>query len=403
MRYIILAACVIIQVCLGGVYAWSGLVPALKETVGLSTAQTQIIFGGLFAAFTISMIWAGKLLERLGPRMVAGIGGLLFGSGYLIATLGGGHFALMLLGISLCAGVGTGFGYVCPLATGMRWFPNHRGLVTGVAMAGFGGGAVLLSSLVEYLLSGGMHVLVVLQWIGLSYGVVLLVAAAMLKFPTFEVAGRVIEPVAARRLVREPLFKLLVLGMFAGTFAGMLVIGNLKMIALSKGIDSLWATWSISAFAMGNAAGRITWGMICDRTDERVIPLKLVSLALPLAGLIWSHTAGVFIAFSFAVGFGFGACFVVYAAQVASRYGPARVGAIYPLVFLAYGAAGIVGPPIGGLLYDYTSSYTAAIVLSCGVLGLGLLGSLGLLRRLRPARQRPDADVYRANLQEEPQ
>jgi OFA family oxalate/formate antiporter-like MFS transporter len=403
MRYIILTACVIIQVCLGGVYAWSGLAPALKETVGLSTAQTQIIFGGLFAAFTLSMIGAGKLLDRLGPRLVAGIGGLLFGSGYVIASLWGGNFAMMLLGISLLAGVGTGFGYVCPLATGMRWFPNHRGLVTGVAMAGFGGGAVLLSSLVEYLLSGGMHVLVVLQWIGLSYGVVLVISAAVLRFPTAETVGRATEPIAVGRLVREPLFRLLVLGMFAGTFAGMLVIGNLKMIALSKGIDSLAATWSISAFAMGNAAGRITWGLICDRRDERVIPLKLMSLALPLAALIWSHAAWVFIVFSFAVGFGFGACFVVYAAQVASRYGPARVGSIYPLVFLAYGAAGIVGPPVGGLLYDVTGSYTPAIVLSCGVLGLGLVGSLGLLRRLRPARQRPDADVYRANLQEEPQ
>ena len=149
MRYIILIASVVIQICLGGIYAWSELVPALEETVGLSIAQTQIIFGCLFGVFTVSMVLAGKLLYRFGPRVLAGVAGLFFGAGYLVASYSGGSFPLMLLGISLLAGIGTGTGYVCPLTTCMKWFPNHRGLVTGISMAGFGGGAVLLSALAE--------------------------------------------------------------------------------------------------------------------------------------------------------------------------------------------------------------------------------------------------------------
>jgi OFA family oxalate/formate antiporter-like MFS transporter len=92
-----------------------------------------------------------------------------------------------------------------------------------------------------------------------------------------------------------------------------------------------------------------------------------------------------FIAVSFAIGFGFGACFVVYAAQVAARYGLSAVAGIYPLVFLAYGAAGIIGPPLGGWLYDQTLSYRPAIVLTVGVVGIGIAVTVWLLRKARPA------------------
>lgn len=376
----------VIQVCLGGVYAWSSLVPALKTTVGLSTAQTQMIFGVLFAAFTVSMVLAGRLLDRLGPRVIAGIGGLCFGAGYLIASFSGGVLVVMLLGISLLAGIGTGFGYVCPLTTCMKWFPDKRGLVTGISMAGFGGGAVLLAGLAEHLLGGGMHVLVVFRWIGIGYGVALLLAAAALRFPESSKGIRPRPAPAARALAQDPFFLTLVLGMFCGTFAGMLVIGNLKPIGLAAGVPAISAAAAIGAFAIGNASGRIAWGWISDRTDERMIPVKLAALGVPLALLAWVSSPTPFIVVSFAVGFGFGACFVVYAAQVASRYGPARVGGVYPIVFLAYGVAGLVGPVLGGWLYDVTSSYTPAIAVSCGVVGVGILGSILLLRQAKRSR-----------------
>lgn len=386
MKYLVLVASVILQVCLGGIYAWSSLVPALEETVGLSIAQTQIIFGCLFGTLTMSMVVAGKLLDRFGPRVISGAGALLFAAGYLLASYSGGSLLVMLLGISVLVGVGTGAGYVCPLTTCMKWFPKHRGLVTGIAMAGYGGGAVLLSALVEHLLSGGMHVLEVFRWVGLSYGVALLAAAAVMHFPPSSRSARVRPGPPARSLVRDPFFLSLVLGMFCGSFAGMLVIGNLKPMALVQGIAALPAAAAISVFAMGNAAGRIVWGWISDRTDERMIPVKLAALAVPLGLLPWARSAAPFILLSFAIGFGFGACFVVYAARVASRYGPVRVGGVYPLVFLAYGVAAVIGPPLGGWLYDTTSSYQPAIALSCGVVGLGLLGSIWLMHRARSSR-----------------
>ncbi len=383
MKYVILAASVMMQLCLGGAYAWSSFVPELESTVHLSVAQTQLIFGGLFGIFTISMVLSGRLLDRFGPRANAITGSLLFGVGYIVASFSAGRMPLMLLGISLFVGVGTGFAYVCPLATCMKWFPERRGLVTGISVAGFGGGAVILSALAERLLSSGMHVLTVFRWIGFVYGIVLLVAAAALRFPRLKGQSCARSALPLRRLLRDPFFLSLAIGMFSGTFAGMLVIGNLKPMALDVGIPAIWAAATISAFAVGNASGRIAWGWFADRIDDRIIPIKLLALGIPLALLAWVDSPIAFIGVSFAVGFGFGACFVVYAAQVASRYGPAHVGGIYPVVFLAYGAAGVAGPTLGGWLYDSISSYDPAIALSCAVVGFGLVGSTLLLRKGR--------------------
>jgi OFA family oxalate/formate antiporter-like MFS transporter len=396
MRYVVLAAAVVIQVCLGGIYAWSTFVPYLVADVGLTVTQTQVAFGLMFGVFTLSMVVAGRLVERWGPRPIAAIGGLVFGLGYLVASRSEGSFPLMLLGISLLAGIGTGAGYVSALTTCMKWFPERKGLATGIAMAGFGGGAVLLASLAEILLAGGAEVFAVFAGIGLAYGATVLIAAMVLRFPAAAKAGLARATPPFERLARDPFFLALLLGMFCGTFAGMLVIGNLTPMAKAVGIPALPAAAAVSVFAIGNATGRITWGWIADKSSEWVIPVKLAALAVPLALLAGVTTTAPFIAVSFAIGFGFGACFVVYAAQVAARYGLSAVAGIYPLVFLAYGAAGIIGPPLGGWLYDQTLSYRPAVVLTVGVVGIGIAGTVWLLRKARPARVADFAGLSRS-------
>ena len=383
MRYLVLLASVIVQACLGGVYAWSEFAKALKADYGFSQAQTQIIFGCLIAAFTVSMVFAGKILHRLGPRWIAAIGGVLFAAGYGLASLSGGEFWLLFPALSLLVGAGTGFGYVCPLATCMKWFPNHRGLVTGIAVGGFGGGAVVLTSSAEALMSGGMDVLTVFAWVGLVYGVAIVASAMALKVPgqIGSGASRHLRPIGA--LLSDRYFLALIAGMFSGTFAGLLVVGNLKDIATSAGLHSV-ATLSISVFAIGNAAGRITWGHLADRLGDRSIPITLASLAAALALLGLAGFVPLFLVATFLTAFGFGACFVVYAARVASHYGADHVAAVYPPVFLAYGAAGIAGPWLGGLLFDTTKSYTPAILLSVAVVAAGVLGCVALLRASRP-------------------
>ncbi|HOE66003.1 MAG TPA: MFS transporter [Candidatus Hydrogenedentes bacterium] len=381
MRAVILLASVCIQMCIGGLYAWSSYIHPLRVSYGLSTAQTQLIFGGLIAVFTVSMIYAGLLLEQRGPKLVAGIGGVLFGSGYVMASLSGGSFLWMCLGISVVAGIGTGFCYVCALAMCMGWFPERKGVATGVGVAGFGGGAVLLSRLVDLLFEQNMDVLVVLRWVGVAYGAIILGAAFLLKSAPFGGRPPSDSPLIRRDLMQDRFFWALVVGMFCGTSAGLLVIGNLSPIALAIGLPPAVATTAVGAFAIGNAGGRIVWGWIADKSGPGVITLSLAVLAATIVGLLPMPTrSGNFPALAMAVGFGFGGCFVVYATQTASRYGVDRVASIYPLVFLAYGVGGIVGPWVGGCLYDMTESYTPAVVAGVGIVLLGLLASAWLIR-----------------------
>jgi OFA family oxalate/formate antiporter-like MFS transporter len=377
-KYVVLVASVLIQVCIGGLYAWSEFVPALEQTHGLSTAQTQLIFGTLIAVFTVSMVFAGRLLNRIGPRWVAAAGGVAFGAGYGIASRSGGGFGLLLLGIGVIAGIGTGFCYVCPLTMCVKWFPRRKGLVTGVAVAGFGGGAVVLSYLSELFFEMDMGVLEIFESVGLLYGAVILLAALTLRLPQGEATSR--PPIEFGVLTRDRHFWGLALGMFSGTFAGLLVIGNLKPMILSAGIESEIATAAISGFAVGNAFGRISWGWVADRIGARAIPLSLSVLAgMVLLLWVFMDSASGAVALSVLLGVGFGACFIVYAAQTASHYGTDHLGAIYPLIFLAYGLAGLVGPGVGGWIKDQTESYAGGLMLSFGILLVAIVGTVGLL------------------------
>jgi len=389
-RYVILTASLVIQVCLGGVYAWSVFVPWLVDDHGLTTTQTQGVFGTTIAVFTAVMVYSGRLVERRGPRLMAVIAGVLFAAGYGLAALSGAHVVGLLLGVGVLAGAGIGMGYVCPLTTCIKWFPDHKGLITGVTVAGFGIGAILLSTIAQLLAANGVPVPTMLLLIGLVYGSAIAGAGLLLSVPSHVVAKRRAS-LETGRVIREPLFWGLTVGMFSGTFAGLMVIGNLKPLGLAEGVDIAAATAAISAFALGNAAGRITWGWLHDRVGRVVIPASLLTLGATVLTLMFAAGGAAFIAAAAAVGFAFGACFVIYAAEVASHWGIEAVGVVYPLVFLAYGLSGILGPMAGGWLFESTGSYSQAILLAA-VLTVGGAAAF-LVLRARARRLQMNDDV----------
>ncbi len=134
---------IIIQLCLGAIYAWSVFTKPLVEA-GWTKTQTQAVFAAGLALFAIVMVIAGRLMPKLGPRKLAMSGGVVLGLGYLLAGLfAGTNFWLVFLFVGIIGGSGIGLAYVVPIAVGMRWFPDKKGLITGLAVAGFGFGAML--------------------------------------------------------------------------------------------------------------------------------------------------------------------------------------------------------------------------------------------------------------------
>jgi len=372
-RALILPAVVLVQTCLGGVYAWSAFVPLLTAGYGLTMGRAQLGFGTAILTCTVAMVAAGHLLRRWGPRGVAGMGALLFASGHQITALSGGRFPWMIAGYGLTAGAGIGFGYVAALTSGMRWFPRRKGAVTGVSVAGFGLGGMLLASLAGHWTRDGWSFAEMFRVIGWGYGIALAVGALLLSRPPDDAADDGTSAlVADLRFLKSAGFRVLASGLFCGTFAGLLVIGLLKPIGLAGGLSPAEATRAIGGFVAGNVTGRIVWGWLYDRVGYRTLPAALVILCLGLCGLLVAgHSFAAFLAIGALVGFGFGACFVLYAAHVAMTHGAEQVGRLYPLLFLSYGIAGIAGPPLGGMLHDATGRYSASLILAAFLAALG--------------------------------
>ena len=149
-RWFVVVGALLIQLCLGAIYAWGAFTTALQAPEGefkFSAAQTSWIFSAGLASFALVMILAGRLQDKYGPRIIAIIGGLVLGAGYITASFTGTSFPLMLVFIGIVGGAGIGMGYVCPIAACVKWFPDLKGLITGLAVAGFGAGAFIFVKL----------------------------------------------------------------------------------------------------------------------------------------------------------------------------------------------------------------------------------------------------------------
>jgi OFA family oxalate/formate antiporter-like MFS transporter len=335
-------------------------------------SRVQLVFGLAILSLTLAMVVGGRLLTRWGPRWVALLGAALFSGGHLITAGAGGRLPWLMGGYGLIVGAGIGFGYVAALTSGLRWFPQRKGAVTGVAVAGFGLGGLVLAALIERWTRDAWTVSEIFRTIGGAYGAVLVLGALLLFRPPQGIADGVPNVVAGMRFLKSKGFRVLAPGMFCGTFAGLLVIGLLKPMGLAGGLAPEEATRAIGGLAVGNVAGRVIWGWLYDRIGYRTIPAALVLLCLAIGGMIaavYSPTA--FLAAGSLIGFGFGACFVLFAAQVAATHGVDQVGRLYPFLFLSYGVAGVAGPLLGGLLHDWTGHYSASLIMGALVAALG--------------------------------
>jgi OFA family oxalate/formate antiporter-like MFS transporter len=378
-------ASLLIMCCSGSVYAWSIFVAPLRAGYGLSTGDTQLIFGAIIACFSITMLFVARVERRLGPSLTAAIGAVLFGTGYLVASLSNGNVWLLLAGIGVLSGAGMGFGYVTVLTTLVKWFPGHTGLATGIAVAGFGSGAILLSWLVRPLLDSGLAVTQVFRYIGIIYGILFMAGALFISAPGTHSRFSQEKPIPYAALARDKRFWVLFYTFFAGSFAGLMLIGNLKPMGIFYGVGEGAAVMAIVLVSVGNAAGRVLWGQIYDKIGgRRSVGLALALLAALMLVLVTGINLGIaFLILCLFIGLSYGANFVLYASEVSQIYGIPQLGVVYPVVSVAYGVSGILGPLAGGYLYDATGQYCIPVILSCVICLTGLLTFLLAGRRAR--------------------
>ncbi len=374
-RWTVVVGAILIQLSLGAIYAWSVFTPTLRDS-GWSKVQTQIVFSVGLGTFALVMVYAGRRLNVFGPRRLAMWGGITLGAGYLIASLGSGtNFWFVLLGVGLVGGAGIGLAYVVPIAVGMRWFPDHKGMITGAAVAGFGFGALgwvklggSWGSLIEDL---GIDTTFVIY--GLAFAALVLLGSRVMVMPPDgwlpqgfvppTASGEGGENFAPKEMLRTPQFHLMSITFAVSAGAGLMAIGLMKLYPVEALVDNGFADARASAiagtamavfFSLANGVGRLAWGTISDmlgRKNSVVVMAAsqgvLLFLFIPMAGSEWLLYLGAAL-----IGFNFGGNFALFPALTADEFGNDAVGQNYPWVFLSYGAGGIVFPILGGWMGD---------------------------------------------------
>jgi OFA family oxalate/formate antiporter-like MFS transporter len=416
-RWLVVAGGIVIQVCLGAIYAWSAFTAKLTAApYSFTRTETQVIFSvGLVTFALVMALVAGRWQKKSGPRVVAATGGLVLGVGYLVAGFGGTSFAVMLLGVGVLGGAGIGLAYVCPIAALVKWFPDKKGMITGLAVAGFGFGALIWIKL-----TGGFQfgpVDLTPGWAGLYgmgwtvnqvfvlYGIMFAVlvglgSLVMVNPPAGWKPEGWTPPVASAssggveytpsEMMRTPQFWEL-FGIFAvGALAGLMVIGIIRLFGIdaltAKGMDVAEAT-VVTGTAMGlfyalfNGLGRIVWGTISD-TLGRKNSIALMSLLqggmMILFYFVGGTEWGLYLGAAF-IGFNFGGNFALFPAATADLFGNGNVGVNYPWVFLSYGVGGVFGPILGGLMGD-SGAWAWAFIPA----GIACVAAAGLAMALHP-------------------
>ena len=356
MRIMIILSALLMQLCLGATYSWSVYVQNLKSLMGISQAQAQIPFSVFYFIFPLTMIFSGTLVDKFGPRLAAITGGILFGSGWLISSFGIYNFNYTILGNGVIAGIGAGIAYIVPISTCIKWFPNNKGLVTGVAVAGFGGGAALVSTVAGYLIKLNLTPFTLFGYFGIVFLVLIVFSGFFMQNPpNFSKADTI--KLGFREVLTDKRFIILYFAMFTGLAAGFAINANIK--EFYKAATLMTGVSAVSFFAIANAIGRVAWGGIFDRFDSRsIIQLNLLSQALLLfaSPFIVTSPLGLQI-FAAIAGFNYGGVLVIYAGSVARVWGADKVGSIYGWLFSA-NIPGAVAPLFAGYFYDKTGSFT---------------------------------------------
>ncbi|MFA5864362.1 MAG: MFS transporter [Phycisphaerae bacterium] len=369
LRYLILAASVLMQLCLGSIYAWSVFVSSLRASTGLGQGPVQIPYTVFYIVFPLTMLVSGVLLSRIGPRICSVAGGILFGGGWVLASLGDKYFLFTVVGIGLLGGIGAGFAYLVPLAVGVRWFPRHKGLVAGIAMAGFGGGPILISQIAGHLMQF-YHVSAfgMFRGLGLVFILIIPLAGLILRFPE-NVSGEKSRGLAFRAVVHRRLFWLLYMTMVTGLVAGFTVITNLTK--LFSGPDERVGVLAVALFAVANGLGRILWGIFFDKVkSDTAIKLNLVLQALLFFSGSWTlQSPSGFLFFAFFAGFNYGGLLVIHVSSTARHWGAEHVGQVYGWLSSSNIPAAIA-PLLAGLAYDRWGSFNPSLLVIAALLVL---------------------------------
>jgi len=387
----------LINLCLGAVYAFSVFRKPLESLWGIGATASGMPYTIFLAVFALAMAFAGGMVERWGPRKTGILGGVLVGLGWILAGFAP-NIGVLTLFYGIIAGTGVGIIYGCPVAVAAKWFPDKKGLAMGLTVMGFGLSALITAPVMNALISA-VGPLRTFSVMGAVFLAVLVLLSLPLRYPKGDWRPEGWRPSEAqlrdqleldrREMIRTPTFYALWLVYTLGCLAGLMAIGisapfGKEVVGLSSGLAAI----SVSVFAIFNGVGRPLFGWLTDRLTPKYASLfsfGLIALASVLLSL-WGegNTPLYFICFSL-LWLNLGGWLAIAPTATATYFGTKHYGKNYGIVFTAYGAGALLGGVLSGLMRDATGSYIAVFY---PVIGLSLLGMAITQWGLKPV-QRP--------------
>ena len=406
-RWVIAAAGVVMQIALGAVYAWSVFRIPLTKAFGWTISEVTLTFTIAIFVLGLAAFGGGLWMRRAGPRTVALTAGVLYGLGVFLASFAGGRLWWLYCSYGVIAGVGLGLGYIVPVATLVKWFPDKRGLITGLAVAGFGAGALITAPIATRLIAE-VGVLQTFAILGAAYFVAVTGGALFMRNPpdgyqapsarTYDPRATVPDTPtspgsyvgdglqAVPRSLREALhswqwYALWTL-LLLNTTAGIAVISQAApMFQEITSISAARAASIVGIISIANGAGRLLWAWLSDLVGRRAVFLAMFLLQAIIFWLMPSaHGLSLFAALTVAVLLCYGGGFGTMPAFAADYFGAEHVGSIYGLMLTAWGVAGVLGPTLMAALRERSGGYDQ---------GLRLIAGLMLVSAIIPLLVRP--------------
>jgi MFS family permease len=439
-RWLVPPAALAIHLCIGQAYATSVYKTSLVGHFDVSLTAIGIVFSLAIVMLGLSAAVFGTWVDTGGPRRAMVAAALAWSVGFLVGGLGiaTGQLWLLYLGYGVIGGIGLGIGYISPVSTLIKWFPDRPGLATGLAIMGFGGGALVASPVESKLLAmydggfdakdatsvaSGSAVAAMFVTLGVVYLAVMLFGAWLVKVPADDWVPEGFDPstvrrkamvttasVSARNAVRTPQFWLLWVVLFCNVTAG---IGILEQAAPmiqdffrggsgDSSVDPAAAAGFVGLLSICNMAGRFLWSSTSDAIGRKPIYMGFLGggmILYALLALAGHTTTGVFILFAGIIISFYGGGFATAPAYLRDLFGTFQVGAIHGRLLTAWSAAGVAGPLIVNGFLDaegtpgkltYTA-YKPALLTMVGVLAVGFVANL-LIRQVADRFHEPDRE-----------
>src|SRR2546423_1962518 len=384
-RWVIAIAGVFFQIALGAVYAWSVFRVPLTKQFGWSISEVTLTFTISIFVLGFAAFFGGLWLNRKGPRIVALTGGALYGLGVFLASFSH-SLQWLYLTYGLIGGIGLGLGYIVPVAVLVKWFPDRRGLITGIAVGGFGAGALITAPVATRLIQS-VGVLSTFAYLGIAYLIVTIISGAFMQNPpdgwqpegwkpsALQSSQRAGHDYVLGEALKTWQWWALWLLLFLNTCAGISVISQEAPIfqELTK-VSAVVAGGMVGVASLGNAVGRVFWAWVSDLITRRATFLVMFILQVLLLWFLPNIGAATLMTIvTFVVLMCYGGGFGTMPAFTADYFGPKNVGPLFGLMFTARGFSCAVGPLFIARMRETAGSYAGALHVIALVMAISIL------------------------------